>query len=129
MADVDAERTSEELSKGIDRVVWGLLLVWAGAVLLLGWGWGAGFLGAGAILLGAQVVRRVRRLPLDGFGLAVGTVFVICGAGSLFDVAVDLFPVLCIVAGVALLVSSFTGKARRAAARPADLPSPSHPRA
>jgi hypothetical protein len=129
MADVHSEAPNEDPSRSVARVVWGLLLIWAGAVVLLQWGWGVGFVGAGAILLGAQAVRRYLRLKVDGFGLVAGALFVICGAGSLFQVPFDLFPVLCILAGVALLVSSWTGRARRASSRPADLQASSHPRA
>ncbi len=126
MADVHSEVATDDLSKSVARVVWGLLLIWTGAVVLLNWGWGVGFVGAGAILLGAQVVRRYLRLKMDGFGLVAGALFVICGAGSLVGVAIDLFPVVCILAGVALLVSNWTARTRHA---PGDLRAPSHPRA
>ncbi len=38
----------ESASKDVSRVVWGMLLVWIGATLLLQWTWGVGLLGAGA---------------------------------------------------------------------------------
>ena len=129
MAEVHSEVATEDLSKSIARVVWGLLLIWTGAVVFLNWGWGVGFVGAGAILLGAQAVRRYLRLKVDGFGLVAGAFFVICGAGSLFKLAIDLFPVLCILAGIALLVSAWTARTRHASGGHADLQSPSHPRA
>ncbi len=124
MADVQSVIATEDSSRRIARVAWGLLLIWTGAVVLLDWGWGVGFVGAGAILLGAQVVRRTLRLKMDGFGLVAGALFVICGAGSLAGVAIDLFPVVCILAGVALLVSSWTARTRHAHG---DLRAPAHP--
>ncbi len=129
MADMHSEVATEDLSKSIARVVWGLLLIWTGAVVFLNWGWGVGFVGAGAILLGAQAVRRYLRLKVDGFGLVAGAFFVICGAGSLLKVAIDLFPVFCILAGVALLVSTWTARRRHAHSGEPDLQASSHPRA
>ncbi len=128
MADVHSVVANEGSSRSLARVVWGLLLIWTGAVLLLQWGWGVGSLGAGAILLGAQAVRRYLRLGVDGFGLAAGALFVICGGASLLHVPIDLFPVLCILAGAALLVSALTARGRRASSGPSDLQAPSHPR-
>lgn len=129
MADVHSEVPNEDPSRTVVRAGWGLLMIWTGAVLLLHWGWGIGFVGAGAILLGAQAVRRYLRLRVDGFGLVAGALFVICGAGSLFEVAVDLFPVLCIVAGIALLVSIWTARTHDASSGRADSHTLSHPRA
>jgi hypothetical protein len=128
MADVHSEVATEDSSKSIARVVWGLLLVWTGAVALLQWGWGVGFVGAGAVLLGAQAARRYLRLEVEGFGLTAGALFVLCGAASLFRVAIDLLPVLCIVAGLAVLVSTWMARTRRPASGQADLQAPSHPR-
>jgi hypothetical protein len=129
MTDVNSAAAPEELSRSVARGVWGLLLIWTGAVVLLQWGGGVGFVGAGAILLGAQAVRRYLRLKVDGFGLVAGALLVISGAGGLFQLPIGLFPVLCILAGVALLVSIWTARARRASGGPADLQAPSHPRA
>ncbi len=129
MADVQSDVATEDPSRRIARVVWGLLLIWTGAVAFLSWGWGVGFLGAGAILLGAQAVRRYLQLKMDGFGLVAGALFVICGAGSLSGVAIDLFPVICILAGVALLVSTWTARTRHAPGGQSDLQAPPHPRA
>jgi hypothetical protein len=128
MADVHPEVVTEDSSNRIARVVWGLLLIWTGAVVLLQWGWGVGFVGAGAILLGAQAVRTYLRLKVDGFGLTAGALFALCGAASLFKVAIDLFPVLCILAGLALLVSTWRASTRHATSRQVDLQAPPHPR-
>ncbi len=129
MAEVHSEAASEvESSRNVARAVWGLLLIWTGAVVFLHWGWGVGFAGAGAILLGAQAVRRYRRLPVDGFGLIAGALFVVCGAGSLFQVAIDLLPLLIIAAGIGLLVSTWTSRPRHTPGGRPDLQAPSHPR-
>ena len=123
------ELSSEEISRTVARAVWGLLLIWIGAALLLHWSWGVGMLGAGAILLGAQAVRRYRRVKVDGFGLVVGLLLVVCGIWNMFDVALALAPLLCIGFGVALLVSIWTAKGTRHAAEGHELHASSHPRA
>ena len=129
MVDVHPEFPGEDASRNVARVVWGLLMIWIGAVLLFRWGWGIGSIGAGLILLGAQAVRRYRRLKVDGFGLIAGAALVISGSGSLFQVAVDLFPVLCILVGAALLVSTRVRRTRHASRERTDLQAPSQPRA
>ncbi len=117
-----------ELSKKVATAVWGLLLIWIGAALLLHWSWGVGLLGAGAILLGAQAFRRYRRVKVDGFGLVVGSVLAVCGIWNMFDVALALAPLLCIGLGVALLVSIWTAKGNRHAVEGRELHASSHPR-
>jgi hypothetical protein len=131
MPDVRRDVSSEDASsKSVARAGWGLLLIWIGAALLLNFGWGAGLIGAGTIVLGAQGVRRYLGLNLDRFGVVVGFLLVVCGVWNMFDVTVQLVPLLCIGAGIALLVSIWT--ARRAPRGPgggADVHAASHPQA
>ncbi len=129
MADVSSEVVVEDSSQRIARVAWGALLIWTGVVVFLRWGWGVGLVGAGAILLGAQAARHHQRLKLDGFALAAGALLVLCGAASLLDVAIAFFPVACVVAGLAVLLSSWLSRGRGAAAGHAPLQPPPHPRA
>jgi hypothetical protein len=125
-----SEVSSGDVSNRVARAVWGLLLIWTGTALLLHWSWGAGLVGAGAILLAAQAVRAYLRVKLDGFGLVAGLLLVVGGVWNLFNVTLDLVPLLCIGAGIALLVSISTSKgARPASAGPSDLHAPSPPRA
>lgn len=95
-------------ARNVATAVWGALLVWAGTALLLGFSWGLGLLGAGVILLAAQAARRYLQLKVDGFGLVAGLVLASCGVASIASIAVDLFPFVLIVAGVALIVSIWT---------------------
>jgi len=129
MSRVEPSVAREAVSRSISRVVWGLLLIWVGAVVLLSWGWGVGALGAGAILLGAQAVRRYRRIEVEGFGLVAGALLAICGAASLFRVPIDLFPVLCILAGIALLVQAWTARTHHPSPERAEDQAPHSPRA
>jgi hypothetical protein len=107
--------SSEDVSRNVARAVWGLLLIWTGAALLLHWSWGVGLVGAGAILLAAQGARRYLRVKLDGFGLVAGVLLVVCGVWNMFDVALELVPLLCIGAGIALLVSIWAARGTRRA--------------
>ncbi len=130
MPDARSQVSSGELSNTVARVVWGLLLIWTGAAVLLHWGWGVGLVGAGAILLGAQAFRRSRRVDVDRFGLVAGLLLVVCGVWRMFDVAVELVPLLFIAAGIALLVSTRIARgARGAPGARADLHAPPQARA
>jgi hypothetical protein len=126
MAEVQPEVSSGAESKNVARAVWGLLLVWTGTALFLRWGGGVGAVGAGVILLGAQAVRRYRGLAVDGLGLVAGALLVLWGVGSLYEVAIDLFPLVIIAAGLVLLVSAWS-RARHTGGRP-EVRAPSHGR-
>ena len=99
-----------ELAGKLDAVGWGLFFVWVGVALLLDVGIGVGLLGIGVITLGMQAVRKVCHLPLEGFWVVVGLLFVVGGLWELFDVQLPLVPLLLILAGIALLVSAARGK-------------------
>jgi len=123
---VSSEATA---SQRLAKAGWGLLLIWAGAVLLLHLGWGVGLIGAGVIVLALQAIRGYQGLRLDRFGVVAGGLLVVCGVWNLFDVSVQLVPLLCIGAGVVLLVSTWGAKRPPHAPRgPTDLHSASHPR-
>jgi hypothetical protein len=110
--------SSEGASKTVATAGWGLLLIWTGAALFLHWSWGVGLVGAGVIVLGAQVARWYLRLKAEGLSIVAGAAMLVCGLGDLSRMAVDLYPVLFIVAGIALLVSAWAR--RRGSGRPPD---------
>ena len=130
MADAREVGSGEGTSRrSLDKVGWGLLLIWTGAALLLHFGWGVGLLGAGAIVLAMQGVRRYVGLHADRLGVVAGALLVVCGIWDLFRVSVQIVPVLCIGAGVALLASSWAAKRHPAAGGRNDVHAASHPRA
>jgi hypothetical protein len=94
----------------LDAAGWGLFFVWIGIALIADVGWGVGLLGVGIITLGAQAARNYFGLKLEGFWVVTGFLFVLGGVWELFNVPLDLMPILCIVAGVALFVSVLVGK-------------------
>ena len=100
------------LNKKLDAAAWGLFFIWTGTAFLADVDWGAGLLGVGMITLGAQVARRYFSLKLEGFWVVVGFLFPVGGIWKLFQVQVGFMPILCIIAGFALLVSIFVGRAR-----------------
>ncbi len=107
----DQKLTSKHvLHKKLDAAGWGLFFIWVGIALVAHVGWGAGLLGVGIITLGAQVTRKYFGLKLEGFWVVAGFLFVLGGVWKLFNVPLDLMPILCIGAGVALLVSVLVRK-------------------
>ena len=96
----------------LDAIGWGLFFIWIGIALLANLGWGIGLLGVGILILGGQMARSFLALRFEVFWLLVGALFVIGGVWEMLSVRVSLIPILCIVAGVALLVSTLVGKRR-----------------
>lgn len=115
----EGQVTSSEAgsSRSVATAGWGLLLIWIGTALLLGLGWGVGLIGAGAIVLVTHAARRYLGQRWDWFGVVAGALLVVCGVWNLYDVSVRLLPLLCIGAGIALLLSTLTGKSPPRAAR------------
>jgi hypothetical protein len=105
-------RPDVPVARTIDRVGWGLFLVWVGVAILADVGWAVGLIGVGLITLGAQARRRFLGLALETFWVVVGIVLVIAGVLDLVDAPGALVPVLCIVAGAALVVSALAGRSR-----------------
>jgi hypothetical protein len=97
------------LDRKFDAAAWGLFFVWVGVALLANLSWGTALVGVGVIILGAQLARTYFALGLERFWLVAGILFVLGGAWELFRVQVGLVPILCIVVGIALLVSALTG--------------------
>jgi hypothetical protein len=95
----------------LDAVAWGLFFVWVGIAFLANLSWGTGLIGVGVLVLGGQLARKYLGLTFEGFWAVVGALFVIGGVWELLSVRVSLIPILCIVAGVALIVSALFEKA------------------
>jgi len=95
-----------KLARKLEAVGWGLVFIWMGIALFAHLGWGVGLLGVGIIILGTQAARKYFELKLEGFWVAVGFLFVAGGVWKLFNIQLGLLPILCIVAGIALLVAT-----------------------
>ncbi len=97
----------------IESTAWGLLFLWIGAALLARFDWGVGLMGAGAIILGAQLWRSNAGLRIEGFSILLGSLFLVAGASSLLGLDIDLFPLLFILGGVLLLASAWKNRSQR----------------
>ena len=94
----------------LDGIAWGLFFLWVGIVLLADFGWGTGLLGIGIVILGGQAGRKLIGAGFELFWVLVGMLFFLGGVWELFGVRVGLTPILCIVAGVLLLLSALLRK-------------------
>lgn len=104
----------EHSHQQLSAIAWGLLFIWVGVAVLFNVGWGYGLLGVGAIILGSQVAHlMVGEFRLDWFSTIVGLIFLLGGIWALFSIQVGLVPILCIAAGVALMLSALTSRPAR----------------
>jgi hypothetical protein len=107
----DQRLTNEQvLHRKLEAAGWSLFFIWTGIAFLADVGWGPGLLGVGIITLGAQAARKYFRLKLEGFWVAVGFFFIAGGIWKLFSIHFEMWPILCVIAGIALLVSTFAGR-------------------
>jgi hypothetical protein len=95
------------IGKQLDAAGWGLFFIWVGVALLLDLSWGVGLLGVAIITLLGQAARKYYGLSLEWFWLVVGLLFLLGGLWELYQVEIDLVPILLIIAGAALLISIF----------------------
>jgi hypothetical protein len=101
------------LAKNLDTAGWGLFFIWVGIAFLAPVSWGVGLLGVGIITLAGQLARKYVGLPIEGFWLFVGALFLLGGLSEVLGlrfgsgaISGALVPILCIVAGAMLLLSS-----------------------
>ena len=102
-----ASTKNDGMGKRLDAAGWGLFFIWVGAALLLDLSRGVGLLGVAVIILLRQAARMYFALALEWFWIVVGLIFLVGGFWELYQVEVDLAPILLIVAGAALLISLF----------------------
>jgi hypothetical protein len=96
-------------------IAWGLLLLWVSIAIATGVGSGVGLVGAGVIVLGAELARKsMLRLPAERTMVLVGVAFVAGGIVKLVFGQVDPLPVTCLVAGAAVILGIFHSKPSRA---------------
>jgi hypothetical protein len=103
----DARRRG--LIRRLDAGAWGLFFVWAGIALFAGFSWGTGLVCFGILILAGQIARKYFALKIERFWILAGVLFILGGVWELFSIRVGLVPILCIVVGVAFLISAFIG--------------------
>ena len=99
-------------ARRLDAAGWGLFFIWVGVVLVARLGWGAALLGVGAITLAVQIARQFLKLGAEPFWIVVGVLFVAGGFAEFLALEFNLLPVLLIVAGLALVISSIRRHSR-----------------
>ncbi|NIM13166.1 MAG: hypothetical protein GTO45_13690 [Candidatus Aminicenantes bacterium] len=102
--------TKRKIAERLDAIGWALFFIWVGIAFLAELPTGVGLLGVGVITLGGQAARKYFHLEAEGFWVVVGSLFVLGGVWELLNLKIELIPVLCVVAGFALLVSIFRDK-------------------
>jgi hypothetical protein len=106
---------TENLNRRFETLAWGLLFLWLGAW----WGFwdsgilpgGSGALGVGLILLGLNMARWLKGIPISVLSTSFGALFLLLGLMKLADVArrcpicsVNLFALFLILLGGIVLV-------------------------
>ena len=99
-----------DLVRKIGALGWGLFFIWIGIALLAEVGTGAGLLGVGIITIAVQIARKVCGVKVEGFWILVGLLFVGGGIAGLLNTKLPWPPIVAIAAGLALIISIFTGK-------------------
>ena len=94
----------------LDAIGWGLFFIWVGIAVLANLSWGIGLVGVGVLVLSGQLARKYMGLTFEAFWAVVGALFVIGGIWEMLSVRVSLIPILCIVAGLSLIVSALAVK-------------------
>ena len=114
MNNINYDQTARLTAKTLDSIGWGLFFIWVGIAFLANVGWGMGLLGVGLIMIGAQVARTFCGLGVNRFGLVLGTCLAVAGTFRMLGIplatapiAAWFIPILLIVAGVAILVSTW----------------------
>ncbi len=102
---------TKKLNHDFETIAWGLLFIWWGVTELFEFlPQGAGALGIGLILLGLNVARSLKGIPVKRFSITLGILALVMGglqlARSIIHLPFDIpiFAVLLIVFGLILLI-------------------------
>jgi|SRR3990172_391489 len=102
---------NDQLDKRYRTIAWGALFLLIGSLILIpgdqtSWA----ILGSGIILLGLNLGRSIRKIPMSGFSLALGVLALLVGALVLITSAlgihyeIDLLAITLIAIGVYWLI-------------------------
>lgn len=101
------------LSRRLEGIGWGVLLITVGAIWLLPPKQvppGSWLMAAGLIILGFSAIRYFNALRVSGFSLAVGILALLAGLGEYFALDLPLFAIALIGLGAWLLFSRLREK-------------------
>ena len=94
------------LAGRLDKAGWGLFFIWIAIAFVADVGDGVGLLGVAVIVLGGQVARKSMGVPLEGFWLVVGVLFLLGALWELYSVELPLVPIVLGLAGIVLVLSA-----------------------
>jgi hypothetical protein len=101
---METNMAQRNLLRRIDAIGWGLLFLMTGTLALIpGLPDGTWLVGLGVLMLGLNATRLFVGLPLDRFGMIVGSGAVVAGLGIMAGIDVPVFALLLIVCGVAII--------------------------
>jgi hypothetical protein len=110
----NAKDENEQVTgKLLEKVAWGLVLIWTGYAMLRSIDWGIVLLGLGAIALSAQAARKYFAVKVDRFGLILGGFLAAMGAIDLLQIRLsgsELFPIISIMLGGLFLLSALLSR-------------------
>jgi len=95
------------LNARIDAIGWALFFIMIGALFLLPEGtvpqttW---LLGAGLIMLGENVFRRLKGIRMEGCTLVLGIIALTFGIGGFIGIGLPVFPILLILLGASIIL-------------------------
>jgi len=102
------------LAENYGRIGWALFLIALGVILIIPDSWmpdGIGRIALGALFLFFWVGGWIRQLEVNWFVLFIGIALVLSGSLEFVGLAISLFPLLLIAAGVLYLINILsTGK-------------------
>jgi hypothetical protein len=110
---IDESTQKAALSRRLEGIGWGVLLIAVGTIWLLPQGRvpkGTWLIAAGLIVLGFSVVHYFNALKVSGFSLAVGILALVAGLGEYFAVELPLFAIALIGLGTWLLLQRLPEK-------------------
>jgi hypothetical protein len=94
------------LNRTINARAGGLLLIWIGVTLLVGFGWGVGLIGVGIIILLEQLTRRRLAVEFEWSWVGAGAIATGLGVAITIGFQDAAVPILLIVVGGALIAST-----------------------
>ncbi|PKO06416.1 MAG: hypothetical protein CVU41_06755 [Chloroflexi bacterium HGW-Chloroflexi-3] len=103
----------DQLNKRLENVSWGLFLIMLGGIWLVPDRFvpdGSWLIGAGFILIGLNIVRYLKQIPISNFSLILGGAALLIGISDFFQVDLPFFPILLIVIGAKLIIQPLIEK-------------------
>jgi len=94
----------------LGAISWGLFFVWMGIAIAAKLGFGIGLVGVGVITVGAQLARWALRMPIEGFWLVVGLLFVAAGVWPLLNMGISFAPLVLLAIGVLIAAGGLSRK-------------------